>query len=259
MHNKNKRNKTVFTVFHPCFYTQMKRNIIIVTLLLFAMGTNAQTQQEWRDSVSTLSSLIERNPRNVDLRLRKAAANIELGQWRYALDEYSNVLEIEPQNLTALYYRAFVNHHLGRYSFARQDYDEIIKYEPLNQHALMGLILTNLADNHVTKAFDDANRLVDIAPESAEAWAVRAEVETQLGMIDAAVSDIEKAISIEDVAVKQKYPTAMDDNIASYQLSAFTLYMKQGRKNKARQSLDYLISNGLPKAYLKDCYDALGK
>lgn len=237
----------------------MKNISVVVTLLLLATGIHAQTQQEWRDSVSVLSALIERNPRDVTLRLRKAAVNIELGQWNYALDEYSNVLTIEPQNLTALYYRAFANYHLGRYSFARQDYENVIIQEPMNRHALMGLILTNLADKHITQAFDGANRLVDMAPESAEVWAVRAEVEAQLDMTDAAVTDIETAIKIEDTYVKQKYPTTMDDDITSYQLLAFTLYMKQGKKNKARQSLDYLIKNGLPKVYLKEQYAALAE
>lgn len=237
----------------------MKRVFFSFTLLLLTIGAKAQNQQEWRDSVSSLSAMIERYPSNILLRLRKAAFNIELGQWKYALDEYSNVLALDPNNLTALYYRGFVNQHLGRYSFARQDYECILKMEPLDIHALMGLILTNLADNHITQAFDDANRLVNISPDNAEALATRAEVESQLKMTEAAIEDIEKAIEIEDVKVQQKYPTSIDDNITSYQLMAFSLYIKQGNKHKAVKSLEYLIKNGLPKAYLEDYYTQLEK
>lgn len=237
----------------------MRRILFLFTLLLLVMSIKAQNQQEWRDSVSELSAMIERYPRNVSLRLRKAAFNIELEQWQYALDEYSSVLDLEPQNLTALYYRGFVNQHLGRYGFARKDYEEVLKVEPFNTHALMGLVLANLADKHITQAFDDANRLVEQIPDNAEVLAIRAEVEMQLKMLDAAVMDIEKAIKIEDIKVQQKYPTSMDDNITSYQLTAFGLYMQQGNMNKAHQALEYLVKNGLPKAYLTDYYNQLSK
>lgn len=235
----------------------MKKSFILSTLLLLAIGAKAQSQQEWRDSVSTLTAMIERYPRNVPLRLRKAAANIEVGQWAYALNEYDAVLALEPDNQTALYYRAFVNQHLGRYNFARLDYGQLLKLSPDNTHALMGLILTNLADNHLTQAYDDANRLVEQNPDDAECLAVRAEVETQLGMTDAALLDIEKAIAKEDTLVRQKYPVTMDDNITSYQLSAYALYLKLGDKKKAKASLDYLVRNGLPKVYLADYYASL--
>lgn len=237
----------------------MNKVIILLTLLMQTMAANAQQSQEWRDSVSILSAQIERNPRNIQLRLKKAAYNIELGQWQYALDEYSNVLDLDPKNLTALYYRGFVNHHLGRYSFARQDYKSVLSITPYDIHAMMGLILTNLADNHVTQAFDDANRLVGYTPSNAEAYAIRAEVEMKLQMEEAAILDIEKAIEIEDAVVRQKYPITVDDNMTNYQLTAFSLYMAKGNRRKARQALDYLVSNGLSKAYLTDYYDWVKK
>lgn len=232
----------------------MKRIIIIVTLLLLIRVVNAQTQQEWRDSVSVLSTMIEQNPRNVTLRLRKAAANIELGQWQYALDEYTNVLELDAGNLNALYYRGYVNQHMGRLSFARKDYEDVLSHEPLNLHAFIGLIYVNLDDNRQGQALYDANRLVEAYPNKAEALAVRADVEKTMNMIDAAIEDIENAIKIEDVIVRKKYPSTIDDNITSYQLTAFSLYMKKTQKEKARAALDYLVENGVSRGALIDYY-----
>lgn len=235
----------------------MKRYIISLTLLLCVGTVGAQTQQEWRDSVSVLSQMIERNPRDLTLRLRKAACNIELGQWQYALDEYTYVLETEPKNMAALYYRGYANHHLGRLSFARKDYEVLLAVAPLNSHALMGLIMVNLEDKRFTQAFDDANRLVEQLPETAETYAVRAEVEKAMGMIEAAIEDIEKAISIEDAVVKKKYPNSVDDDITSYQLTAFALYIQKHQKDKAKAALDYLVENGVPRAALVDYYAML--
>lgn len=235
----------------------MKRYIISLTLLLCVSTAGAQTQQEWRDSVSVLSQMIERSPRDLSLRLRKAACNIELGQWQYALDEYTYVLEREPKDMTALYYRGYVNHHMGRLSFARKDYEDLVAIDPLNSHALMGLIMVNLEDKRVMQAFDDANRLVEQLPETAEAYAVRAEVETAMDMTEAAIEDIEKAISIEDAVVKKKYPNTVDDDITSYQLTAFALYIQKRQKDKAKAALDYLVENGVPRAALVDYYTIL--
>lgn len=238
----------------------MKKFIILIfTQLMFATGLMAQTQQELRDSLSMINRLIEEHPRAYKLRLRKAALNIDLGQWQYALDEYTNVLEMQPTNLTALYYRGFVNQHLQRWAFARKDYEQLLKVDPQNEHAMMGLILTNIADDHKTEAFDGANRLVELYPDNATSYSVRSDVEEQLGMHAAALEDIQHAIKIEDVDVQKKYPHSMDDDIASYQLSAFSLYMHFGKKKDARSCLDYLVSQGIPRASLYDYYKQLEK
>ena len=229
----------------------------IVTQLLFVASVNAQTQQELRDSLSMINRLIEQHPNAYKLKLRKAALNIEFGEWEYALDEYNKVLEIVPDNPTALYYRGYVYQHLRRLADARRDYERLLLIDPQNEHALMGLILTNLEDNHITEAFDGANRMVELFPSSAQAYAVRAEVERHENMISPALEDIRKAIEIEDVEVQKKYPITVDDDITAYQLTAFELYMQQKDHKAARGCLDYLIKNGVPRAYLNSYYTRL--
>ena len=229
----------------------------IVTQLLFVASVNAQTQQELRDSLSMINRLIEQHPNAYKLKLRKAALNIEFGEWEYALDEYNKVLEIVPDNPTALYYRGYVYQHLRRFADARRDYERLLLAEPQNEHALMGLILTNLEDNRITEAFDGANRMVEMFPSSAQAYAVRAEVERHENMMSPALEDIRKAIEIEDVEVQKKYPVTVDDDITAYQLTAFELYMQQKDHKAARGCLDYLIKNGVPRAYLNNYYTRL--
>ena len=229
----------------------------IVTQLLFVASVNAQTQQELRDSLSMINRLIEQHPNAYKLKLRKAALNIEFGEWEYALDEYNKVLEIVPDNPTALYYRGYVYQHLRRFADARRDYERLLLIDPQNEHALMGLILTNLEDNRITEAFDGANRMVEMFPSSAQAYAVRAEVERHENMMSPALEDIRKAIEIEDVEVQKKYPVTVDDDITAYQLTAFELYMQQKDHKAARGCLDYLIKNGVPRAYLNSYYTRL--
>lgn len=233
--------------------------IIMFTQFLFATGVSAQSQQELRDSLSTFVAQIEAQPGNVTLRMRKAALNIELWQWNDALDEYDKVLEIQPENLTALHYRAFVNQQLSRYNFARADYEAVLVREPMHMPSLMGLIITNCMLGQLTKAFDDANRLVDMYPDSACVYDVRAEVEQNLKMIVAATDDVERAIDIEEKEMKSRGVTRLTiaDDMVSYKLRAFELYGASYNKTAAKECLNYLTAHGIPKQALADYYQKL--
>ena len=73
--------------------------IALFTLLLL-LGTaalHAQTARQWRDSLTALNRLIDNQPQSTDLRLKKAAVNIELEQWEYAIEEYGRVLGIDAE------------------------------------------------------------------------------------------------------------------------------------------------------------------
>ena len=92
----------------------MKKLITIITLLFCALGINAQSAKQWRDSLEVLSRALDLNPSSIDLRLKKAAIEIELERYNYAIEEYSLVLKKDPRNLAALFYRAFSNEKLNR-------------------------------------------------------------------------------------------------------------------------------------------------
>ena len=61
----------------------------MIVLSLFHLFTFspllAQSQQSWRQRLDSLNREIDRQPESTDLRLKKAAVNIELGQWDYAV------------------------------------------------------------------------------------------------------------------------------------------------------------------------------
>ena len=94
-------------VYREQSIVKMNRTILILLLLLGAGSVGAQTPQQWRDSVSFLIEAIRQDPKNTDLRLKKAEANINLQQWEYAVEEYGYVLRIDDRNLAALYFRAY--------------------------------------------------------------------------------------------------------------------------------------------------------
>lgn len=62
-----------------------------------------------RDSLAAATSVLAYHPDSIDLRLKKAAWNIQLEQWSYAKDDLDKVLFLNNTNIAGLFYRAFVN------------------------------------------------------------------------------------------------------------------------------------------------------
>lgn len=222
----------------------MKKSVFIATLLLFALCGQAQDKQSLRDSLAAATEALAYHPDSVDLRLKKAAWNVELEQWQYAKDDYDRVLRKEPDNVAALYYRAFVNEKLGRYNFARLDYQNLIRLVPGNFEIQLGYALLNQKDHHYTEAMDQMNLLVSQYPDSALAYAARAGMEVERGQYELASYDYEEAI-------------LRDGTNTDYILAHADVLITLGRKEKARKQLDRLVALGVPRGSLKDYYKRL--
>lgn len=232
----------------------MRKYILISTLLVCCLTLSAQTTREWRDSIIYLSQLIEKNPKSLELRMRKAEANIALEQWKYALDEYSNILDLYPTHLGALYFRGYVNDKLKRYSFARDDYRNVLRYAPEHEGALTGLIMINIADNHLLDAFDDSNHLVELYPDKSTSYYYRAQVETCRRMYHLAIDDISKAIEIEQGGMLESDKLSIDDLLTEYLLLRIDIYSKMKQKKYlllAEQDKNMLIAKGIPSNFFK--------
>lgn len=164
-------------------------------MLWLPFGAMAQTLNPFRDSLKVASERLSYYPDSIDLRLRKASWYMQLEEWQSAKNEYDIVLRHNPANVAALYYRAYANERLGRYKFARLDYQNLLVLVPGNFEARLGLALLNEKDKHFTEALDGINQLVDVYPDSAVAWAARAGMENERGMLELAEYDYGKAIA----------------------------------------------------------------
>lgn len=233
---------------------QMKRftefhNLLIISSLcvcvhFYSLPMHAQDHQTLRSQLKEATEELSYYPDSVDLRLKKAALNLQLEQWQYAKDEYDQVLRSHPDNIAGLYYRAYANQQLGRYNFARLDYENLLKVVPGHFSAQLGLALLNQKDKHHTEAMNQINRLVNQFPDSAVAYAARAGMEQEQGMIELAVYDYTEALK-------------RDADNADYLLNRVELWLKLGRKQRAKADLDRLVELGVPRPALKKWYRQL--
>ena len=220
------------------------RYLFCILFCLSLSTAGAQTRQEWRDSLETLSASLKKDPNNIDLRLRKAEADIQLERWDYALAEYGGILRADDKNLAALYFRAYVHEKLRHYAEAKADYDAFLAIEPLHLEARLGLAHVLQKMGRKSDTVDELNHIVQMFPDSADAYAARAAYETELQQYEVAVYDWGEAV--------RRRPEHAD-----YTVSMVDVLLRLGRKREAREALDALVSKGTPRGVLKEWYDRI--
>ena len=217
---------------------------IIIYSLLIIHSASAQTRQQWRDSLEVLNAQIAKDPQNLHLHLLKAEANISLEQWDYALAEYGKILHADEKNLAALYFRAYVHTQQQHYDLARVDYEAFLRLQPTHFEARLGLAHVLQKMGRKTDTFDELNRIVQLFPDSAEAYAARAVYEVEQRLYNAAVYDWDEALRLQPSNVE-------------YAVSKVDALIRQGRRQEARDVLDALVRRGTPRGSLKEWYDQL--
>ncbi|MBR1449486.1 MAG: tetratricopeptide repeat protein [Prevotella sp.] len=216
--------------------------VLFVAILWQSSPLLAQTSEQWRDSLSVLGRAIEKNPHSVELRLRKAAVNLELNQWDYAIDEYGRVLDLDSRNLTALYFRAYANMQSRRYALAVADYERVLSIVPKHFEAQLGLAMATKKAAGRTETADRFNQLVQLFPDSALAFAARAGYEMELQQWDAALYDWDEAIRLSPKDI-------------GFMVSKVEVLLSLGRKREAKSLLESAIAAGTPRSALKDWLD----
>ena len=223
----------------------MRKQFLLFTLFSFFF-TPARAQvvepQAWRDSLARLNDSIRLFPHSTDLRLKKAAVNIELEQWEYAVEEYGRVLQIDPKNLAALYYRAYANSTLRHYDLAKTDYEAFLTILPKNFEAQLGLAMVQRKMGHSLEALDEMNRLVQMFPDSVLAYAVRAGYEAELQQYELALYDWDEAL--------KRQPSNTE-----FSVSKVDVLIAMRRYEEAWQILESLMKSGVPRAALKEWID----
>jgi len=221
---------------------KIKHSVIAALICSASVGVTAQTLTEWRDSLARLNDSIRMYPSSTDFRLKKAAVNIELEQWSYAVDEYSRVLQLDPKNLAAYYYRAYANSLMRRYDLAKVDYESFLSLVPKHFEAQLGLAVVKRKLGRQLDAMDELNRLVQLFPDSALAYAARAGYEAELQKYELALYDWEEAL--------RRNPQNVE-----FGVSKLDVLIALKRYDEAWQAIEQLQKNGVPRAALKEWID----
>ena len=224
----------------------MKRLATLISVLLISVfSCKAQyTNQQMRDSLKLAAEALSLHPDDVDLRLKKAAWNMQLGQYDRAKEEYDHILQQLPDNLAALFFRAYANRQLHRNAFARLDYQQLLTIIPDHFEARLGLALLHQEEQRFTQALDQVNILVQQYPDSAIAYAARADIEREMKLYSLAEYDYSEAIRLAP-------------NNTDYLINRVDIYIRLRQEEKALQNLKRLQQMGIARKALQPLYDRL--
>ena len=89
---------------------------------------------------------------------------------------------------------------------------------------------------------DELNRIVQLFPDSADAYAARAAYETEQHQYEVAVYDWDEALT--------RRPSSVD-----FAVSKADALLRQGKRKEAHDVLDETVRRGTPKGALKEWYD----
>ena len=219
-----------------------RRVFMLLFLISHFLISSFSQYPQWRDTLTVLNKQIAQSGWSTDLHLRKANANLQLKQWQYAVDEYALVLQHESRNPAALFYRAYAYTHLRRFDLARNDLNDLLILLPHHFEARLSLAVVLQQLGRKQEALDHLNQAVQQCPDSAVAYATRANLERDMKQDEAALYDWQKA---EELSPKD--PT--------YVVSHVDLLLVLERRKEARKVLDAAIKRGIPRGMLLEWYN----
>ncbi len=215
--------------------------LLSLSFVVCHLSLGSAKAQNWRDTLTVLNKQIAQSDWSTDMHLRKANANLQLKQWQYAADEYALVLQHEAHNPAALFYRAYAYTHMRRFDMARNDLNDLLLLLPHHFEARLSMAVVQQQLGRRQEALDHLNLAIQHHPDSAVAYAARANLEREMKQDEAALYDWTKA---EELSPRD--PT--------YVVSHVDLLLVLERRREARRVLDAAVGRGISRGMLLEWY-----
>jgi tetratricopeptide (TPR) repeat protein len=107
---------------------------------------------QFAEAAEAYTTLVQKNPRSIPLRMELADALAKDRQWDRAVTEYEGVLKLQPKNAEALRGIGTVRRWQGHIGEARRAYEQALKLEPSNAEGQLGLAATSALDHDFAAA-----------------------------------------------------------------------------------------------------------
>lgn len=115
------------------------------------------------------------------------------GNLNGAITLYTEAIELNPDNAEYYYNRGNVCRYVGNYEQAISDFDKAIEINPIYVEAYNKRGLTNYMLKNYAEAVFDFSKAIKIDPNSYDSYVGRCYCYEELGQMDKAKEDVEKA------------------------------------------------------------------
>ena len=200
-------------------------------ILFRYLGRIKERQGHNQEALDLYTSGLNLSPKDMELRLDRAALLYRMGNQARAASDYSDVLDLQPENMEALQMRAHIYAGMHDYKRARADYETILTIEPLDEKAYIGLILVNDRSGRPREAMEQINALIAVYTRHAVVYAIRGGMEQHRRLYEQALADLTQAIE-------------MEPENADFYVSRATLYLEMKKRKLARHDTQMAIKYG---------------
>lgn len=200
-------------------------------MIYYQIGRMQERRERYEKALESYTMGLNISSHLLPLRMARASLYMRLGNLNKALVDYSDVLDWKEDEQEALFMRAYIYTEQRLYKKARADYEALLRLNPAHEKARVGLVLLNDKDNRPREAMEQINAMITTSPDHAMLYAIRAGMEQDRKLYEAAEDDFNRAIEL-------------DPENTDYLLNRAMLYITTNRKKEARADLDKALQLG---------------
>lgn len=160
---------------------------------------------EQTSNVASLSTVIQRNPKDANALNLRGAAYGQMGDYEKAIADFNAAIAINPQFVQAYSNRALIWAKAKRNDRAFADYNEAIKIKPDYAAAYVGRGSLYKAQNNLPQALADYSRAIELRADDPVAYYNRGLVQQAMNEHRRAVDDFNMALGYKGDAPEPHY------------------------------------------------------
>lgn len=154
--------------------------------------------EDYEGAEADASKAIELNEFITDAWEVRGVARQNLGKASEAISDYTRALKLVPRNRQLLFNKALAQETIEAYGGADSTYDELLRYYPNFDNGYLGRARLRMAQADTVAARADINRALELNPQSATAYVMRAEINIHTpDSTRAAMADLDEAIRLQ--------------------------------------------------------------
>lgn len=208
-------------------------------LLFSNLGTVLKRQGKIDEAIEAYTMALNITPYATAILLNRATLYMEKNLTEKAYLDYCNVIDLLPNDKEARLFRAYIYMKRRQYKEARIDYNVILGVDAKHKAARLGLAMLDQKEGRYIAARDGMNLLIEDYPKDASLYKMRANLELEQNLPDAALLDLEEALKL-------------DNRDADTYVVMGDIYLQMEKKHEASEAYEKAISLGIPRLELME-------
>ncbi|CAD5959676.1 TPR repeat-containing protein slr0751 [Planktothrix tepida] len=125
-------------------------------------GLNKTRKRDYKGAMENFNMVLKIKPNSTETYISRGVCYLKLGNLEKAIQDYDKAIEIDPKNPTAYYNRGNILSKLGKDSLALSSYNQAINYDENNAEAYYNRGLTHRDLGNIQEAIGDLEKAASL-------------------------------------------------------------------------------------------------